>query len=70
MTGPCTPGGAARGGFIFLWGAPIALAVLTVIGLGCALLGDGWWDDISAVALGIPVVVGLWFGLRSSTARR
>ncbi|HWT72867.1 MAG TPA: hypothetical protein VN361_11840 [Oxalicibacterium sp.] len=48
-----------------LWGAPIVLGTLTVIGLLSALLGDGVWDQISAVTLGIPVVVGIWYGLRN-----
>ncbi|WP_373922098.1 hypothetical protein [Duganella sp. Root336D2] len=27
-----------------------------------ALVGDGWWDAASAVALGAPAVVGIYFG--------
>lgn len=53
--------------FMRLWGAPIALAALTVIGLISALVGDGVWDHISAVALGVPVLLCLWFGLRRRT---
>lgn len=52
------------GPFMKLWGMPILLAVLTVIGLLSALLGDGIWDIVSAFALGIPVVTGLWYSLR------
>jgi hypothetical protein len=29
-----------------------------------ALLGDGRWNALSAIALGMPVAVGAWFGLR------
>jgi hypothetical protein len=47
-----------------VWGAPIVLAVLTVIGLIAALLGDGVWDAVSALALGIPVLACAWFGVR------
>ena len=47
-----------------IWGAPIALAVLTLIGLISALLGDGVWDAVSALALGVPVLACLWYGLR------
>ena len=47
-----------------LWGGPLAMAVLTVIGLLSALLGDGFWDALSAVALGIPVLACAWFGWR------
>ena len=47
-----------------LWGGPLAMAVLTAIGLLSALLGDGFWDALSAVALGIPVLACAWFGWR------
>ena len=53
-----------------IWGAPLLLAVLTVIGLVSALLGDGIWDAVSAVTLGIPVLVGAWYSLRRPPARR
>ncbi|MYM22229.1 hypothetical protein GTP46_06190 [Duganella sp. FT135W] len=53
--------------FMRMWGAPIALAVLTLIGLISALVGDGVWDHVSAVALGVPVTLCLWFGLRRRT---
>jgi hypothetical protein len=50
-----------------MWGAPIALAILTLIGLISALVGDGVWDHVSAVALGVPVVLCVWYGLRRRT---
>jgi Fe2+ transport system protein B len=50
-----------------MWGAPIILAALTIIGLISALVGDGVWDHVSAVALGVPVLLCLWFGLRRRT---
>jgi hypothetical protein len=53
--------------FMRLWGAPIALALLTIIGLVSALVGDGIWDHASAIALGVPVALCLWFGLRRRT---
>jgi hypothetical protein len=46
-----------------LWGAPVALGILTVIGLLSALLGDGIWDTLSAITLGAPVAVGLRYWL-------
>jgi hypothetical protein len=52
------------GPFMKLWGIPILLGVLTIIGLASALLGDGIWDIVSAFALGAPVVAGAWFSLR------
>jgi hypothetical protein len=50
--------------FLALWGMPVLLGLLTTIGLLSALLGDGIWDMVSAVALGIPVLIGLRYGLR------
>jgi len=50
--------------FLKLWGMPIVLGVLTVVGLVSALLGDGIWDTVSAFALAVPLAVGVWYGLR------
>jgi hypothetical protein len=50
--------------FLRLWGMPILLGVLTTIGLVAALLGDGVWDAVSGVALGLPVLLGIWHGVR------
>lgn len=52
------------GYFKRLWSGPIVMAVLTVVGLLSALLGDGVWDYLSAVALGIPVLACAYFGWR------
>jgi len=49
---------------IQIWGVPVLLAILSVIGLVAALLGDGVWDLVSAFTLGAPVAVGAWYGLR------
>ena len=46
--------------FMVLWGWPIALGILTLIGLIAALLGDGPWDYLSALTLAAPVAVGAW----------
>lgn len=53
-----------KGRFMALWGMPILLGVLTLIGLVSALLGDGIWDLVSGLALGAPVAVGAWHALR------
>lgn len=47
-----------------IWTAPIYLGMLTIIGLLSALLGDGVWDALSAVTLGVVVLVGAWYSLR------
>ena len=53
-----------NGRFMAVWGMPILLGILTTIGLVSALFGDGVWDAVSALALGAPVAVGVWFSLR------
>jgi len=53
-----------------MWSWPIALGLLTTLGLISALFSDGGFGDIVAwIALGIPVVVCVWFGWRRSPAR-
>lgn len=51
------------------WGAPLLLAVLTIVGLTSALLGDGAWDLVSALSLGAPVAAGAWYSLRRPRVR-
>ena len=51
------------GHFRRLWGWPIALGLLTCIGLVSALFSDcGLGDALAWLTLGIPVAVGIWFG--------
>ena len=40
-----------------IWTIPIVLAVASTIGLVSALIGDGVWDVLSWVALGMPIAV-------------
>ncbi len=55
--------GAQHRGFLALWGWPIALGVLTAIGLVSALFSDGGFGDMVAdVCLGIPTADGIWHG--------
>ncbi|WP_394834182.1 hypothetical protein LVJ94_47530 [Pendulispora rubella] len=49
-----------------IWGAPIALGALSLVGLLAALLADGIGDAASWVALGVPVVVSIWYWGRRS----
>ena len=54
---------AHRRGFQWrLWGAPIVLGVVSAVGLVAAPLGDGAYDAVSWLGLGLPVAVSLWFG--------
>lgn len=46
-----------------MWGVPILIGIVTAVGLISALLGDGMWDALSAVALAIPVTVAGWYSL-------
>jgi hypothetical protein len=46
-----------------LWGAPIGLALVSALGLVAGLLGDGVWDVVSWLGLGLPIAACLWFGL-------
>jgi len=53
-----------------IWAIPVLLGILTTVGLIAALLGDGVWDLVSAVTLGIPVLAGIWYGLRRTPRER
>ncbi|MFG0601498.1 hypothetical protein ACF8PL_14270 [Delftia sp. WSY_4] len=55
--------GARHRGFLALWGWPIALGVLTAIGLVSALFSDGGLGDMLAgVCLAVPTAAGIWHG--------
>ncbi|GFN25590.1 hypothetical protein ADE_12880 [Achromobacter denitrificans] len=59
-------------GFLFVWGWPIVLGVLSVFGLMAALLGTGGWHWASWVALALllAVIVRYWaFPRRMGGAR-
>lgn len=42
------------------WPIPVALGVLSLIGLVAALTGDGWRDALSWVALAAPLAATGW----------
>lgn len=42
-----------------IWGAPVALGLLSLIGLVAALVADGLGDAVSWVALAVPAMVCL-----------
>jgi hypothetical protein len=56
--------------FRSLWAMPILLGLVTAIGLVAGLLGDGWWDLVSVIGLGIPVAVGVWHTFKPAAGRR
>ncbi|MBU1383745.1 MAG: hypothetical protein KKG14_03505 [Alphaproteobacteria bacterium] len=63
-----------RGSFSLLaiFGAPLALAVLSLIGLIGALLADGLWDGLGAALLGASLAAIVWarFRRRPTGVRR
>jgi hypothetical protein len=44
-----------------IFAVPTALGAITAIGLIAALVGDGIWDVVGWLSLGVPVVVIVWF---------
>ena len=49
--------------FWALWGWPIAMGLLTRVGLVSALFSDGGFGDMLAwLTLGIPTAACIWFG--------
>ncbi|MCE7072987.1 MULTISPECIES: hypothetical protein [unclassified Dyadobacter] len=44
-----------------VWGLPIIIGILSAIGLLSALTGDGLYDLLSWLTLGIPVVLAVWY---------
>jgi hypothetical protein len=47
-----------------IFAVPLLIGVVSAIGLTAALLGDGVWDAVSWLALGVPVVVVGLCGIR------
>jgi hypothetical protein len=43
-----------------IFAVPLLLGILTTVGLVAALVGDGIWDGLSWVTLGVPIVVTLY----------
>ncbi|WP_339515559.1 hypothetical protein [Pseudomonas sp. RL_15y_Pfl2_60] len=39
---------------------PLIIGLLSLLGLFCALLGDGMWDWFAWLGLGIPALLGCW----------
>jgi len=43
---------------------PIVIAIVTQVGLIAGLVGDGGWDWLAALCLGLPVLLSLWLGIK------
>ena len=43
-----------------MFGIPLMIGALSAAGLFSALLGDGAWDAVSWVGLGVPTALGAW----------
>jgi hypothetical protein len=39
---------------------PLLIGLLSAVGLLSALLGDGAWDAMAWLGLGLPAVLGVW----------
>jgi hypothetical protein len=47
-----------------IFAIPMVIGILSVIGLLSALIGDGVWDAVSWLTLGIPIVLCVYFFVR------
>ena len=43
---------------------PLLIGLVSIVGLASALFGDGVWDALSWIALGAPVAIGAYHGMR------
>lgn len=55
---------SARKQMIKLWGMPIILGVLTMVGLISAILGVGFWHYISWLTLSVPLYYSFKYGAK------
>lgn len=39
---------------------PTLIAIIGAVGLFTALLGDGLWDALAWLGLGVPAALGVW----------
>jgi hypothetical protein len=59
-----TPGARHHRTLWQIFAAPVVIGALSVVGLVAALVGDGWWDGLSWLALALPVLLYLFFIVR------
>jgi len=50
-----------------IYQTPLLIAVISGVGLASALLGDGVWDILSWINLGIPVAIAIFYWRRRAT---
>ena len=48
-----------------IFAVPLALGVVSAVGLVAALVGDAMWDVIGWVGLGLPLATAVWCFRRS-----
>lgn len=53
-----------KGYLIHVFGIPLILAIISLVGLVSALLEDGIWDALSWVTLGLLNLLVLWYWLK------
>ncbi|QUS41920.1 hypothetical protein RPMA_26100 [Tardiphaga alba] len=51
-----------------IFAMPLVLGILSTVGLISALVGDGAWDALSWLTLGVPILLCAYF-LRSAKPR-
>lgn len=61
--------GASRRTLRQIFAAPLALAAVTAGGLVAALIGDGVWDALSWIMLGVPLAALAVFVSRAGRSR-
>ena len=66
MTGQRKSVNSARDIFLM----PLLIGIVSTAGLASALLGDGVWDTVSWITLGLPVAVAALFILKSQRQSR
>ncbi len=62
------PEDMSNSNFKKVWRAPMVLGVLTLFGLLSALLGTGYWYELSWAAMVIPLGVIIYFFYKSKPA--
>lgn len=54
-----------KSNFWKIWGIPVIIGICSAFGLVSALTGDGMFDYLSWLTLGLPVVVTVFYLLKT-----